>query len=130
MSFADDLRKVKPATVQSKLTGGVQYMCGLITTEDIKRECTIAARNGQHQATVKKDSFYTAYGASFSVNFSKKPLFRLKKSDDQEQIEQIVWNSLGVKAESLGLKLNSVNCKHNTNGNARSSYDIWATFSW
>lgn len=130
MSFADDLRKVKPVSSQSAKIGRVQYMCQLITIDDIKRECSIQAGKGENKAVVKKDNFYTEYGTSFAVNFSKKPFFKIRKSAEEENIEKIILESLGQKAKQLGLNLDSVNCKYSSNSNAPSSYTICVSFSW
>lgn len=130
MSFADDLRKVKPQTSQSKKISGVQYMRQMITAEDIKAACTAAAARGERYAVIQKDNFYTDYGTDFYVDFRKKAFFNVFKSSDEDLIRNAVSNTLGVKASQLGLSLDSVRSKYSSNCGARSSYIISARFSW
>lgn len=130
MSFADNLRNIKPISQTEIFSNKVQYMCNLITINDIKKECTEQARRGARRATVKKEIFQTQYGTSFSINFERRPLFKFKKSGGEDLVERIVQNSIESKASSLGLNLINVNCVYSSNGEAPSSYIIAAVFSW
>ena len=130
MSFADNLRNIKPVTPTEEFSHKVQYMCNLISIDDIKRECIKQAQNGKHSACVKYECFYIEYGTNFSIDFKKKYFFKAKNSTYNNIVEKLVQETLGAKAKSLGLYLRSVNCEYSSNRNAPSSYKIQAVFDW
>lgn len=130
MSFADNLRNIKPVTPTEEFSHKVRYMCDLISIDDIKKECIKQAQNGKHSACVKYECFYTEYGTNFSIDFEKQSFFKTRNSTRKDIVEKFVQETLGSKAKSLGLYLSSVNCEYSPNRNARSSYIIQAVFNW
>lgn len=130
MSFADNLRNIKPVTPTEEFSHKVQYMCDLISIDDIKKECIKQAQNGKHSACVKQVCFYTEYGTNFSIDFKKKPFFKARNSTYNNIVENVVQETLEAKAKSLGLYLRSVYCEYSSDRNAPSSYDIQAVFDW